>query len=213
VVTIIDEPASPPANPPRSRVRPAAIVGTAAVVAVLVWWAWPTWSGRDGDLDVLVAGDEMLTDAQRSIDLRVREEGLTVAWSTVSNASSDWCDDPGALAAEVDRLDPRHVVVSFAGGADDATCVGDVLDALDGRHAVLVTQPGDDLDLLGTGESGSVDVLDPTRLIGGPDATVEPCQWWEECPPGGVQVRAVDGRLTDIGGERLARMIAASLRG
>jgi hypothetical protein len=211
-VTIVDD---EPATPARVRVRPAAIVLVAVAVAMLVWWAWPTWSGRDGDLDVLVAGDELLTDAQRSIELRVREEGLTVDWSTASGVSGDWCDDPAALAAEVDRLDPRHVVVSFAGGADDTTCVQGVLDALDERHVVLVSQPGDGVDIVGLGDStsASVDVLDPTRLIGGPDAPVQPCQWWEECPPGGVRVRDVDGRLTDIGGERLARMIAASLRG
>jgi hypothetical protein len=211
-VTIVDD---EPATPARVPVRPAAIVLVAVAVAMLVWWAWPTWSGRDRDLDVLVAGDELLTDAQRSIELRVREEGLTVDWSTASSVSGDWCDDPAALAAEVDRLDPRHVVVSFAGGADDTTCVEDVLDALDERHVVLVSQPGDGVDIveLGDSTSASVDVLDPTRLIGGPDVTVQPCQWWEECPPGGVRVRDVDGRLTDIGGERLAHMLAASLRG
>jgi hypothetical protein len=57
------------------------------------------------------------------------------------------------------------------------------------------------------------DVLDPTRLVGDPSVTQLGCQWWETCETGSVRVRDDAGRLTESGSERLARMIAASLRG
>jgi hypothetical protein len=203
-VTIVDERPGPPA---RTGLRPGAIAAVAGAMIVLVWWAWPTWSGGDGRLDVLVTGDELLTDAQRSIELRVREEGMTVGWSA---AAGGWCDDPAALAEEVARRDPVHVVVSFAAGADDASCVTSTLEALGDRAVVVVSQPGATPEperLDGT------DVLDPTRLVGDPSVTQLGCQWWETCETGSVRVRDDAGRLTESGSERLARMIAASLRG
>ncbi len=39
-----------------------------------------------------------------------------------------------------------------------------------------------------------------------------PCEWWEEpCAPDGTVVRDSDGRLTEAGGERLARVLVAAL--
>jgi hypothetical protein len=207
-VTIVEERPEPSA---RTRRRPGPISGTVGVLAVgvlvLAWWAWPTWSGADDRLDVLVVGDELLTASQRSIELRVREEGMTVDWS---EAADDWCDDPRALAEDVSRRGPRNVVVSFARGADDPTCITGALDALGDRDVVVVWQPGaprapEPLE--------DTDVLDPTRLLGEPSVSELGCQWWETCETGSVQVRDDAGRLTEAGSERLARMIAASLRG
>ena len=204
-MTVIDDDAD---VQPRRRLRPGAVVVVALAVGGLVWWAWPTWSGADERLDVLVAGDEALTDAERSIDLRVREEGMALAWSAVEGG---WCD-ADALGEEVDRLDPVHVVVSFADGAADDACVRRTLDALGGRDVVVVLQPGAGPDVA-TVEAAGATALDPSRLVGVPGTSTLPCEWWEACPPGGVQVRDADGRLTDLGGERLARMVAAAVRG
>ena len=77
-----------------------------------VWWLWPTLTGADDDVDVLVVGDGMLAEARRSIELRVREEGLSVEWYE----ASDWCDDIGTLASVVDDTEPARVVVAFDDG-------------------------------------------------------------------------------------------------
>ena len=82
------------------------------------------------------------------------------------------------------------------------------------RHVVVVAQPGGGPDA-GAVASGAVDVdvVDAARLVGGPGPAVLPCEWWEDrCPPAGAQVRAADGRLTDLGAERVARMVAAAVR-
>ena len=38
------------------------------------------------------------------------------------------------------------------------------------------------------------------------------CQWWEDCPQSGrVDVRIADGSLTDLGADRVARMVASAI--
>ena len=81
-----------------------------AVVVVGLWWLWPTLTGADDDVNVLVVGDGMLADARRSIEQRVREAGLSIEWYE----ASDWCDDDRPAGGRViDDTEP-------------ATCRGDV---------------------------------------------------------------------------------------
>ncbi len=105
-----------------------------------VWWLWPTLTGADHDVDVLVVGDGMLADARRSIELRVREEGLSVEWYE----SSDWCDDIGGLASVVDDVEPAHVVVAFDDGAAHASMPRPRRSATPDGVAVVVPGAGPD---------------------------------------------------------------------
>jgi hypothetical protein len=176
-----------------------------ALVVAGLWWLWPTLTGAEHDVDVLVVGDGVLAEARRSIDLRIREEGLAVEWFE----ASDWCDDIGRLATVVDDVGPARVVLAFD-GAD--ACVGAATAAIGDADGVAVVVPGAGPDPAAVAAAGFLTV-DPTRLIGAPGEPVElPCEWWEQpCLPAGTPVRGADGALTEAGAERLARVVAASL--
>ena len=177
--------------------------GLAAVVAG-VWGLWPTLTGADDDVDVLVVGDGMLADARRSIELRVREEGFTVEWREATGL----CDDIGALAALIETTHPGHLVVALT---DGPACPEAAATAMRGaERLVVVTGGGPDPDAI---DAAGFDIVDATRLIGAPGGQVTmPCEWWEQpCPPEGIVVRDADGSLTEAGGGRLARVLAASL--
>jgi hypothetical protein len=180
--------------------------GLAAVVAVAagVWWLWPTLTGADDDVDVLVVGDGMLADARRSIELRIREEGFNVEW----HEAAGLCDDIGALEALIEATDPGRVVVALTDGPACPQAAATVMSSAD--RLVVVAGGGADLAVL---DAAGFDIVDPTRLIGAPGGQVTlPCEWWEQpCPPEGIVVRDADGRLTEAGGGRLARVLAAAL--
>jgi hypothetical protein len=171
---------------------------------VATWWMWPTLAGSDDDTDVLVVGDGVLAEARRGIELRVREEGLRVEWYEASG----WCDDIEALAEVVAATSPASVVVPLA---DGPACPEAAATALRGVDR-LVAVAGDGRDPTGLATAG-FDVVDPSRLVGAPGGPVTmPCEWWEQpCAPEGTTVRESDGKLTEAGGERLARMLAAAL--
>jgi hypothetical protein len=143
----------------------------------------------------------MLDEARRSIELRVREEGLSVEWYE----PSDSCEI-GTLERVFDDVEPARVVVAFT--APDA-CVDAVAAAIGSANVVAVVAGPDPAMLTAAGFR----TVDPTRLIGAPGGPlVLPCEWWEApCAPGGTDVRNADGSLTEAGGERLARVIAATL--
>jgi hypothetical protein len=173
-----------------------------AVVAGL-WWLWPTLIGADDDVDVLVFGDGMLADARRSIELRVREAGFTVEW----HEATDLCDDMGVLTTLIET-NPGHVVVALD---DRPACAEAVITAKRGiERLAVVAGGGRDPAAL---ETAGFAVVDATRLIGAPGGQVTmPCEWWEQsCPPEGIVVRNADGSLTEAGGGRLARVLAAAL--
>ena len=90
-----------------------ALLGAVATVVVAVWWLWPTITGADDDLDVLVVADGMLADARRPIEQRIREAGLSIEWYE----ASDWCDDVGRLADVIDEMEPGRVVLAFDDGS------------------------------------------------------------------------------------------------
>jgi hypothetical protein len=206
-----DPPAADTAEPARRRIGQAAVLAL-LVVLLAMWWAWPTMAGDDAELDVMVAGDAFLVGAERSMDLRVREEGWTIAWSGAGATS--WCDDPGVLRDELDRHDPGDLVLSFADGSRDAACVERFLRGVqDGdTRVVVVVQPGAGPDAALVGQAGA-EVADPGRLLGEPgEDPVRACEWWENCQDGATTVRAGDGTLSPDGGERVARVVVAALR-
>jgi len=182
----------------------APLLLTLTAVVAGVWWLWPTLTGAEHDIDVLVVGDGMLAEARRSIELRVREEGLFVEWYE----SSGWCDEIGRLASDVDDVEPGRVVVAFDGAA---ACVDAAATAIGSADGVAVVVPGAGPDPATVAAAG-FQTVDPTRLIGAGGTVELPCEWWEEvCEPTGTAVRSADGSLTEAGGERLARILAASL--
>jgi hypothetical protein len=178
------------------------VAAALAVLAAGLWWTWPGLRGDGDAVDVLVLPGELLVRAERSITLRVREQGLAIEWF----GSPGWCDDPDRLRSEVDDVSPDVVVVAFT---DDRGCAAAAAPALAGVRRVAVVDGPDPGEIAALG----YDVVDPSRLVGQPGAAATmPCEWWEaECPPAGIEVRGPDGELTDAGGERLARMLAARL--
>ena len=211
-MTLVGEPEPGVSGRSARTARPALVaLAVAAIVALVGWWAWPSLAGDDDELDVLAVGDGFLTGAQRSVDLRVREEGWRIEWS---EAVGSWCDDPAPLREEVERRDPGHVVLSFGAGATDPACVGDLVRAVasTGARVVVVDQPGTGLDGAAVTAAGG-EVASPGRLVGDPgDTAPRRCEWWEECQTGSVVARADDGALTEVGGERMARVLVAALR-
>ncbi len=179
------------------------VLASAAVVAGL-WWLWPTLRGADDDIDVLVVGDGILAEARRSIELRVREEGLSVEW----HEATGLCDDIHALATLVEATDPGRVVVALTDGHACPEAAATALRSTE--RLVVVAGGGPDPTALA---AAGFETVDPTRLIGAPGgSTVLPCEWWEQlCGPEGATVREADGTLTEAGGERLARMLVAAL--
>jgi hypothetical protein len=182
-----------------------ALLLTIAAAVAGMWWLWPAVSGSARDVDVLVVGDGVLAEARRSIELRIREEGLSVDWFE----SDDWCDEIDALATVVDDTEPARVVVAFDG---QTACIDAAAAAITGTDGVAVVVAGAGPDPSTVAAAG-FRTVDPTRLIGAPDGTVTlPCEWWEQsCAPPGTTVRDVAGVLTETGGERLARVLAATL--
>jgi hypothetical protein len=146
----------------------------------------------------------MLADARRSIELRIREEGFTVEWREATGL----CDDIGALATLIEATDPGRVVVALD---DRPACPEAAITAMRGAERLVVVAGGGP-DPASLAEAG-FDIVDPTRLLGAPGGPVTmPCEWWEQpCPSEGTVVRGADGGLTEAGGERLARVLAAAL--
>ena len=186
------------------------LVGAIAAVVVGVWWLWPSLTGADDDVDVLVVADGMLADARRPIEQRVREAGLSIEWYE----ASDWCDDVGRLASVIDDTEPERVVVTFDDGTPSTgnECSAAAAAAFGDTDTVVILEPGIGPDPT-TLTAAGYDTIDATRLIGASGGAVTlPCEWWEQpCVPEGTVVRDSDGRLTEAGGERLARVLVAAL--
>jgi hypothetical protein len=187
------------------RARAGLLVAVAAAAVLVGWWAWPSITGADDELDVLVVRDDLFDAAERSIALRVREEGKSVAWT---GSGAGWCDDP-VPAAELRGAE--RVVVSLDG---DAACLDAFVGAFGGDvpgSVLAVVRPGGALDADALAAAG-LDVIDPAPLLGVPTpGATAPCEWWEECPPEGAVVVWDASGLTAAGGERLARSIVAGL--
>jgi hypothetical protein len=194
------------------RRRPLAVAGVGLVAAVFGWWVWPTWSGADDQLDVLVTGDAFVAgpDATRSLDLRVREDGRTIDHVTFA----DWCAAADGITSVVTDRRPLTIVATFAddGGCGDGAARFAAAVGATGRELVIVQQPG--TPSATTPAPSGVDVVDPSPLLG-PElaATSLRCQWWEaECGDDGkIAVRDIDGSLTAAGAERLGRFVVAAL--
>jgi hypothetical protein len=190
-----DEPELVAVEPPdRARI----IVLALTVLGALVfggWWIWPGVSGQGADVDVLVVADGFLADAERAIDVRVRETGRSIEWF---RPSGDCAADGSELADVLDRESPGSVVV-LAG-----SCAARALDAGGAPGVVRVVEPGV------TEPTSAQDVVDPERLVGRPEPGLElPCMWWEVCPTGTIAVRDGSGDLTPAGADRLAVLVVA----
>jgi hypothetical protein len=181
------------------------VAAVAAVLAVGLWWVWPTFT-RDSRPGVLVVDDGFLAGGRRSVELRAREAGLTVRWAPFDD---DWCGDPSGLTRLVEETNPHHLVITYGGSP---SCLGAIAPALGGRRAVAVAEPGSSTDATALTAAGLA-VVDPTRLVGLPaDDPRRTCEWWERCDiDGRIAVRDPQGTLTTDGQERIARMIVAAL--
>lgn len=192
-----------PTDPRRRSTVVTGVIVTAASLAVLLWWSWPSLAGHDEQLDVLVVAEGELLEARRSMDLRVRQTGRSLEWIDLEPS---WCDRLDELVGEIEERSPGRVVVSAAG-----PCLAVLLDGLPDDDPILVPVPGTTSTpelLAGLGAT----VVDPARLIGSrAPGLVFPCEWWDPCTEGVAVVRDETGALTPDGGERLARLVVAEL--
>jgi len=178
----------------RRRHHVAAVLVALGALVVGTWWIWPGVTGQGDDVDVLVIGDDLLTDAEKSLELRVRETGRSIEWF---ESSGDCAADRAALADVVADRRPDSVV------AQVGSCAVDALDGT-GTDVVLVVEPGVSEPVTGAR------VVDPERLVGRPEPGMAlPCMWWEDCPTGTIEVRDESGGLTPAGADRLAVLVAA----
>ena len=181
-----------------------------AVVAALLWWQWPTITGRGARTDVVLLTDGFLASTERPVTYRIHEDGRSLRWDT---AARSWCDAANAVHDAVERFDPGAIVLSFAESSGcDAAAVTEAVRAAGGHSVVVVAQPGRSGVEAAATPAGAT-LVDPGRFIGDqPVATALPCQWWDSCTADGtVAVRKSDGSLTAEGGDRVARMIVAGL--
>lgn len=212
---------------PSARPRASTLLALAVVLAV-GWWSWPalrSLAGGDRPGAVLILDDGYLSDHERAVGDRLREDGRDVEWS----AAASWCDGADVLdgrAAQKPAPSQRDVVVVSLGAL--GSC-GDGIGALlaaavsSGAHdMVIVPQVGvqdaavgaalDSLSSPGTqGIEGRVIVADTTVLLGGPGTREMACEWWDGCD-GIVQVRLANGLLSAAGAGRVSRLVVELLR-
>lgn len=196
-----------PGSVPAVRSRAGLLAAIAAVALVLGWWAWPSLSGADDELDVVVVRDDFLGADEREVTLRIREEGTSVEWT---GSGAGWCADPVDLDALAGRA--GRIVLALDG---DEACLDALATSVSDRtlgDLLAVVRPGAPLSGDALAAAG-LDVVDPTALLGGPaSGTSLPCEWWESpCPPTGAVVLWDDTGLTAVGAGRLGRAIVADL--
>jgi len=213
---------------PRGRgVAPIAVLSA----AVAVWWWYPTLTNEAAGTDVAIVGDSFLQGAEREVTYRIHEDGFSLVWATTgSTGITDpsetttttpdvpeltWCDAPRAVEAEVERVHPAIVIVSFAAegscGTDPVAVREAVRAAAGSSKLIVVTNPAaEDAPL-----PAKAVVVRPSRLIGPVGNMTEGCLWFDSdtCQPNGrVDVRTADGALTPSGQTRIARLIVTALR-
>ena len=203
------------------------------VVAVSLWWWYPTLTNESADTDVAIVGDSFLQGAEREVTYRIHEDGFSLVWATtgatgVTVATETttttttagipeltWCDAATAVQAEVDRDHPEIVIVSFAAegscGTDPVAVREAVRAAAGSARLIVVANPGAEDSPI----PAKAVVVRPSRLIGPIGNTTEGCLWFDSdtCQPNGrVDVRTADGALTPSGQTRIARLIVTALR-
>lgn len=184
--------------------RPWLIVAGVALVAVAAWYLWPVTGGGSGD--VAAVGDETFQSVDAPLGRQVRDRGR--GYHSLPSVA-DWCQLAQQLPTTVlaDDVDVLVIAVEQVG-----TCATDpvaaVLAQLDDRgiEPVLVAYPGS------TATEVDARIVLTEQLLGGPEQLTAACQWWDDCPAeGSVQVRSAPGELTDVGADRVARMVAATI--
>ena len=188
---------------------PAKLVSVVAIVAALVWWQWPTIAGHDKRTDVVLLTDGFLTSTELPVDNRIHEDGRSLKWDA---SATSWCNAADAVHRAVDEFDPAAIVLSFSDATGcDATALTNAVHAANGHSVLIVAQPGRS-GIEATTDRAGATLIDPTRYIGDQlTSTSLPCQWWETCTDGAVEVRTADGDLTPEGTDRVARLIVAEL--
>lgn len=195
----------------RNRFARPAIVGVLAL-AVALWWWWPGLSG--GSTTVLIVGGERLVDGREPLDRRLREDGFTTEWTSMT---ASWCDVPDRLAAELASGSYRAVVVapsSDDGCVFDSNLVDSVRDAGDVRLVVVTwpdATPAESEFVRQLSDRSDIRVVDTARLLGEVGSEVD-CLWWDECPSSGRIVAWDASGLTESGNQRVARMTVAAVR-
>ncbi len=179
------------------------IVAATSVVAV-GWYLWPAVQNDHSAVAVITDGSWSAITDHVTTEVRVRGRAVSDLGTV-----SDWC----ALAASVPSLtidaDVGFVVIAIDTRGD---CAGDpevaALRAISDRSLAPVVV----LDAAASAPSADVRTVPIEQLLGSADTRAMSCQWWEDCPQSGrVDVRNADGSLTDLGADRVARMVASAI--
>jgi hypothetical protein len=196
----------------RRRMGRGAALSLGATALGVLWWQWPVMAGHRDRTDVVVVGDAFLERASGALERQIRDTGRAVEVT----APRGWCD-PAVVSGVADVVHPSGAVVVSYGG-DEACDLAGVVDRLrdDVATVVVVRQPGVAWPD-GLADSGAV-LVEPERLVGsGAPDTVLGCEWWDAvwlqpCGiDGAVPVTDGSGALTDLGLDRLARMVAGAI--
>jgi len=159
-----------------------------------------------GSSDVAAVGDDSFADVRPALGSQLRDRGRGfVDLAPVQ----DWCGLAAGLPGTeiADAVDLLVIAVAERGECT-ADPVAAVLGHLERRgiEPVVVVLPGQ--------QPPTVDVwlVLTQQLLGAPDVTNMPCQWWDDCAAEGtVQVRSAAGDLSAAGADRVARMVAAAI--
>lgn len=185
----------------------------AATVGVIVWMAIPAVAQRG---DVVLVGDASSAALFPEMITQIRDNGRQATPLVVTPSPCDVADE--LAGADIPEGADIAVIVVGPDDCGDDPVEAAVTAARDrGLDPVVVRLPDTDqrdVDAL---------VVDTEVLLGAPDVTSRPCEWWDRVDPFGatqripcsadgvVVVRFPDGGLTEDGVQRVARMTSAAI--
>lgn len=191
-----------------ARTRSTVLVSVALLGIVCAWW-WPGIVGRGDSIDIAISSPPSLASSQDVIERRLREEGFTTKWLV---RQTDSCVIPTitgqystavVLLPDSNACTDEEFVEMWRDFREDAESLR-LIAVRSWRDAAGSSEPLARIDDL------EVDLLDPRPLIG-LAGQVQPCLWWDDCPPSGSIDTRIEGSLTDAGQQRLARLIVAEV--
>lgn len=181
-----------------------AVLATGVTLVAGTWFLWPAIDA--GSADVAVIADGSIDEFGNALGTHVRDRGHGFVKLP---ALTDMCGLAAGLPSikMSDAIDTLVIAVAERGSCADDPLVS-VLGQLDQRgiDPVVVVFPGQ------ANPANDVRMVLAQQLIGAPGEANMPCEWWDDCPAGGVvQVRSASGEVTAVGADRVARMVAATI--
>ncbi len=188
-----------------------------ALVLSIAWW-WPGLTGQDSQLDVAIVPSSSMNSSQDVIQKRLREIGLTIAWtqseeSAGGSRGADSCSIPEPMVEQWEILVIGLPDVDICEESSILESMVSVKSEYPDRRVVAVLSWRDVLsgsDLADSLTDSGIHVVDARDAIGRANESQE-CFWWDDCPVSG-RIETIQGTdLTEAGRQRLARHIVAGV--